>query len=110
MNLIEIKSDALGVVKRIKSINKNYLVFYNLKKNKFELYLTQSNLKPNIYCLTFNQNQLVESMIETVLKSEIQNRNQLLMEIEQHNAKLLLKEQKRNLEQMERELESKRNS
>ena len=110
MNLIEIKSDALGVVKRIKSLNKKYLVFYNLKKNKFELYLTQTNLKPNLYCLTFSENELVPSMIETVLKSEIQNRKLILDEIEKHNALMLAREQKKILENMECELESKRNS
>ena len=110
MNLIEIKSDALGVVKRIKSLNKRYAVFYNLKKNKFELYLTQTNLKPNIYCLTFSEKELVPSMIESVLKSEIQNRAKILSEIEKHNAQVLARENKKILEEMENELESKRNS
>lgn len=94
MEQFEIKSDALGVIERIKEINNKYSVFYNLKKNKFELYLTEAELKPKRYCLTFPYNVVDERMITCVLKSEIQNREAVLREIEKHNEKLLKQSQK----------------
>ena len=96
---LEIKSDALGIIKRLKAWNKQYSVFYNFKKNKFELYLTETNLKPKRYCLTFPFNALDERIIEYTLKSEIQNRDAVLKEIETHNAKLLAKEQKNKIKE-----------
>ena len=106
MHLFEIKSDALGIIKRLKKWNKHYMVFYNNKKNKFELYLTETNLKPKRYCLTFPFSEIDERMITYTLKSEIQNRNAVLEEIERHNALLLAKEQKNILKKMEDEFES----
>lgn len=106
----EIKSDALGIINRLKKRNKQYSVYYNLKKNKYELYLTETNLKPKIYCLTFPFSEIDERMITHTLKSEIQNRNAILQEIEQQNALLMAREQKNILQKMENEIESKRNS
>lgn len=106
MEQLEIKSDALGIIKRLKEWNKQYSVYYNLKKNKYELYLTETNLKPKRYCLTFPYNQIDERMIDYTLKSEIQNRRAVLEEIEKHNAFLLKKEQKNILKKMEDEFES----
>ena len=96
MKQFEIKSDALGIVDRIKQINSKYSVFYNFKKNKFELYLTETNLKPKVYCLTFPYTTLDERMITYVLKSEIQNRKAVLEEIEKSNEKLLKNAQKQS--------------
>lgn len=110
MEQFEIKSDALGIIKRIKNWNKKYSVYFNTKKNKFELYLTETNLKPKLYCLTFPNLEIDERMLDIVLKSEIQNRKHILEEIEKSNALISLKEQKKVLEKMENELESKRNS
>ena len=106
MEQLEIKSDALGIIKRLKKWNKQYSVYYNFKKNKYELYLTKTNLKPKRYCLTFPYNQIDERMIDYTLKSEIQNRKAVLEEIEKHNAFLLKKEQKNILKKMEDEFES----
>lgn len=106
MEQLEIKSDALGIIKRLKAWNKQYSVYYNFKKNKYELYLTETNLKPKRYCLTFPYNKIDERMITHTLKSEIQNRKAILEEIEKHNAFLLKKEQKNILKKMEDEFES----
>ena len=110
MEQFEIKSDALGIIDRIKKWNKKYSVYYNFKKNKFELYLTETNLKPKLYCLTFLESVIDERMIDAVLKSEIQNRNAVIEEIEKSNALLIAREQKKVLEKVGNELESKRNS
>ena len=90
------KSDALGIVDRIKEINSKYSVWYNIKKNKFELYLTETILKPKVYCLTFPHITLDERMVTYVLKSEIQNRKAVIEEIEKHNEKLLKEAQKQS--------------
>lgn len=110
MEQFEIKSDALGIVKRLKAINKQYSLHFNNKKNKYELYLTETLLKPKRYCLTFPFSEIDERMIDYTLKSEIQNRKLVLEEIEKHNALLLAREQKNILEKLEDEIESKRNS
>ena len=110
MEQFEIKSDALGIIDRIKHLSKKYSVYFNTKKNKLELYLTETNLKPKLYCLTFPSLDIDERMLDIVLKSEIQNRKTLLEEIEKSNALITLQEQKKVLQSVENELESKRNS
>ena len=110
MNQFEIKSDALGVIDRIKAWNSKYSVFYNKNKNKFELYLTQTELAPKQYCLTFPNLSIDERMIEHMLKSEIQNRKVVLEEIEKNNNSLLKNEQKNLIKKLENQIESKRNT
>ena len=102
----EIKSDALGIIKRIKAWNKNYSVYYNLKNKKFMLYLTETELKPKVYCLTYPFNEIDERMFDYTLKSEMQNRKAVLEEIEKSNALLLMQEQKKIKNLMENNLES----
>ena len=108
MEQFEIESDVLGIIKRIKAWNKRYSVYYHKKKKKFILYLTPSELMPKTYCLTFPFDEIDERMITHMLKSEIQNRKILLEEIDNENALLLKKEQKKIINQMENKLESKR--
>lgn len=110
MEQFEIKSDVLGIIDRIKAWNNKYAVFYNKKLKKYRLYLTENQFKPPIYCLTFSHGQIDERMITEMLKSEIQNREKYLREIENENALLLKQEQKNMLNQMEKKLESKRNN
>jgi len=108
MDKILIKSDVFNISGRLKQLNKNYEVYYNLKNKKFMLYLFENELKPSVYCLTFSFNTLDERMIEYTLKSEIQNRKQLLKEIEESNELLLKQEQKKILNEMEKLSDSKR--
>ncbi len=110
MEQFEIKSDALGIIKRIKAWNKHYRVFYNIKTKKYVLKIKENSLKPCEYSLTFPFNQIDERMLIHIQKSEIQNREKYLQEIENENALLLKKEQKNLLEQMEKNIESKRNN
>ena len=110
MELIEIKSDVLGVIDRIKRLNNGYRVYYNTKNQKLVLYLIKNNLRPSEYCLTYHFDTIDERMVEYTLKSEVQNRKAVLDEIERSNALLLKKEQKNLLEKMESEYASKRYS
>ena len=110
MELLEIKSDVFDIVKRLKSLNSSYRLFYNKKSKKYTLYQIKNNLTPKIYCLTFPFDSIDERMIEYTLKSEVQNRKAYLEEIEKSNALLLKREQKQVLEKLERQNASKRNS
>lgn len=110
MELLEIKSDVLDVVARIKNWNSKYRVYYNTKSKKLMLYLIENELTPPIYCLTFPNSQIDERMIDVMQKSEIQNRKALIQEIEESNALLLQRERKRCLNKMEEEYESKRHN
>ena len=107
---IKLTSDALGIIKRIKSWNKKYEVYYNLKSKKFILYLIENNLKPKTYCLTFPYGEIDERMFYHTLKSEMQNRQRVLQEIEEHNSRLLKYEQEKIIKEMEKNCESKRNT
>ena len=109
MELLEIKSDALNIVERLKELNTNYRLFYNKKTKKYILYQIKNDLLPKIYCLSFPFDNIDERMIEYTLKSEVQNRKAYLEEIERSNALLLKKEQKKVLENLEKQNASKRN-
>ena len=110
MEQFEIKSDALGIIERLKAWNSGYSVYFDNKNKKFKLYLTKNELTPKEYCLTFPFDTIDERMITHAQKSEIQNRETYLKEIENENALLLKNEQKRIINQMENNLESKRNN
>lgn len=111
MEKIIVESDALGIIERIKNWNNNYEIYYNIKTKKFMLYLFENEFKPSVYCLTYPFESIDERMIDYTLKSEIQNRKAYLKEIEESNALLLKKEQKKILNEMENCLsDSKRNN
>ena len=110
MELLEIKSDVLGVIERIYAWNNKYRVFYNTKIKKYILYLIENDMKPLTYCLTFPYQEIDERMLELVQKSEVQNRKAYLEEIEKSNALLLKREQKNCLAKMEAQYENKRNN
>ena len=111
MEKVIVKSDALGIIDRLKMWNKKYEIYYNLKSKKYMLYLFENELKPSAYCLTYPFDQIDERMIDYTLKSEIQNRKAYLKEIEESNALLLKKEQNKIKNQMENYLsDSKRNN
>ena len=110
MEQFEIKSDALGIIKRIKAWNKHYRVYYNTKSKKYVLKIKENNLKPEEYALTFPFDEIDERMLVHTQKSEIQNRKKYIEEIENENALLLKQEQKNLINQLENNLESKRNN
>ena len=91
--LIEIKSDALDIVKRIKKIDKNYKLFYNTKKDAFELH-NQKQLFSS-FCLSFPYKFIDERMVDYTLKTRSQNKDKIFKEIEEQNKKLIEEEVKR---------------
>ncbi len=81
----EIESDCLDIVKRLKSIDKDYFVVYNLQKQAFELH---SHAQRITYCLTFPYETLDERAIVLTLKTRVQNSDALFAEMEADNERL----------------------
>ena len=90
--LFEIESDCLDIIQRIKTIDKDYFVIYNLDKHKFELH--NHSQGRYTYCLTFPFDQLDERAYLYTLKTRVQNSDKLFKEMEDENRKL--KKQKVN--------------
>jgi len=81
--LIEIKNDVYNISKRIKKIDKDYIVFYNTSKNKFEIHnLGQIG---GSYCLTLPFDSLDERTIKHVRKTSSANIDEILEKIENEN-------------------------
>ena len=92
---IEICSDCLDIVERIKSIDKNYFVVFNLDNQKFELHDSTSGRQT--YCLTFPFDVLDERAYLHVLKTRVQNSDLIFDEIDRHNKQLQQKQIKQVL-------------
>ena len=81
----EIESDCFDIVKRIKEIDKDSFVVRNLERNVFELHsLGQGQ---SSYCLTL-PDVLDERALDLVLKTRVQNFDELIAEMERENAQL----------------------
>ena len=82
----EIESDCLGIVERMKSIDKDYFVLFDLDKQKFEL---DNHAQGKFtYCLTFPYEQLDERAYLLTLKTRVQNSDKLYKEMEEENRRL----------------------
>lgn len=80
----EIESDALDIVGRLKSIDRDYFVMFNPDRHKFEVH---SHGQKNTYCLTVPYDALDERTITFVLKTRVQNSDKLFEEMERENLK-----------------------
>ncbi len=85
---IKINSDPFNINKRIKQLNKNYYVVYNLQTKKYEIH---NSAYKNSYCITVPYNQLDYRTIKVLKESE--NPTKIFEEIEKHNKNLELKAQ-----------------
>ena len=81
----EIESDCLDIIKRIKAIDEDYFVVFNLDKKKFELH--NKSQGGNTYCLTFPFDTLDERAVTLVLKTRVQNSDALFEEMQRENEK-----------------------
>lgn len=86
----KIESDCLDIVQRIKAIDENYFVMYNLNTQKYELH--NSEQKQRTYCLTFPFDTLDERAYLHVLKTRVQNADKIFKELDRQN-KLLEQKQ-----------------
>lgn len=81
----EIESDCLDIIKRIKAVDEDYFVVFDLDKKKFELH--NKSQGGNTYCLTFPFDTLDERAVTLVLKTRVQNSDALFEEIQRENEK-----------------------
>lgn len=81
----EIESDCLDIIKRIKAVDEDYFVVFNLDKKKFELH--NKSQGGNTYCLTFPFDTLDERAVTLVLKTRVQNSDALFEEMQRENEK-----------------------
>ncbi len=84
MALIKIKNDAFNIAERIKKLNPYYFVVYNTKNDKFEVH---NSKQTNTFCITC-ENGLNYSVIQKLRKTNIENIEKILREIESNNEKL----------------------
>ena len=98
----EIKSDCLDIIKRIKSIDKHYFVLFNLDTQKFELH--NHSQSRSTYCLTFPFEQLDERAYLHVLKTRVQNSDEIFKRMGEHNQKLFETTQKQVLNDFKEKL------
>ncbi|MBP3431683.1 MAG: hypothetical protein J6K39_02385 [Clostridia bacterium] len=80
----EIESDCLDIVKRIKSIDEDYFVVFEPVSQKFQLHARSQGR--NSYCLTFPFDTLDERSYFHVLKTRVQNSDELLKMMEEKNS------------------------
>ena len=79
----EIDSDCLDIIKRIKSIDNEYFVVFNLDTKKYELHHRGQTKKS--YCLTFPYETLDERAYLYTLKTRVQNSDEIFKEIDRMN-------------------------
>lgn len=99
--LFEICDDCLGVIERLKQIDKDYVLMRNADRGVFELHnLAQ---RGNSYCLSFAYEQIDERMIVDVLRTRVENSDALFREMEAENRK----NQERQIKQILNDFEEK---
>lgn len=82
-NLFEIESDCLEIVKRIKSIDEDYFVMFDRDAKKFQLHNRAQ--RGGTYCLTFPFDTLDERAYLHVLKTRVQNSDEIFKALEEEN-------------------------
>lgn len=94
--LIEIQNDIYFIGSRLKEIDSNYQVFYNTKRNMFEVHNKEQI--GGSYCLTVPYSKLDQRTVDFVRKTRTENRKKLFEEIDKDNERLEKLSEKRILE------------
>lgn len=81
---IKIESDVFDICERIKKIDENYFVLFNLNSNKFEIHNSKSK---NSYCLTIPYGQLDSRAIELLHSTSIRNYDKIIKNLDAENEK-----------------------
>ena len=90
MELQKVRHDLLNIAARLKSVDRRYELFFNRKKNRYEIY---ANGAMQI-ALPFER--LDARAIEYARKTRLENLNKLIAEIEAENARLEIENAKRS--------------
>ena len=80
---VQIFNDMFNISKRIKNIDRNYYVIFNISKQKFEVH--NSSQIGSSYCLTIPYDKLDERTLKLVLKTKSANIEEILEKIENDN-------------------------
>ena len=97
----EIESDCLDIIKRIKEIDKDYFVVRNLDRGLFELHCFGQG--QSTFCLTL-PDVLDERAVDLVLKTRVQNFDELIAEAERQNEQLEKRQAKEVLDDFKEQL------
>lgn len=100
----EIYSDCQDVIPRLKEIDKDYFVVYNLDRKTFELH--NHSQENGTFCLTLPFESLDERAISLTLKTQSFKRDELIKELDAENEKLEKQRKKDILNDMEAIYES----
>lgn len=96
MAKIKIIQDTFNICERIKQLDKNYYVVFDTLKNNYEIH--NSKQLVNTYCINVGKD-LDMRAIKKLYKSNIDNLDKIMLEIEKHNESLE-KESKRKVSDM----------
>ncbi len=82
MELQKIECDLFGIAKRLKSIDRRYELFFNRKKNRYEIYANGAMQM----ALPFER--LDARTLTYARKTRLENLEKIIAEIEEENARL----------------------
>ena len=97
--LIEIENDVYFILDRLKEIDKNYQIFFNTKRNVFEVH--SIGQIGGSYCLTVPYKILDKRTLDLVNKTKRENSERLFEEMERENKKLEAKKNDEMVKQAE---------
>lgn len=80
--LIKISGDLYGISERLKEIDERYELFFNAKRNRYEIYIGGA------LQLAAPFDRLDCRMLDYALKTRIANREKLILEVERDNKRL----------------------
>jgi hypothetical protein len=81
-----IENDLYDISSRLKEIDEDYFIVYNLKRGRYEVH--QRRQPGGSYCLTVPYGELDARTVELVKRTRRQYREDALKDIERHNAKI----------------------
>ncbi len=82
----EIYSDCQDIIKRLKEIDKDYFVVYNLSRKTFELH--NHSQKEGTFCLTLPFECLDERTLDLTRRTQSEKRDELIKELDRENERL----------------------
>ena len=87
--IVKIDSDVFDICNRIKSIDSDYFIVYNLDKNTYEIHNYKNT--PDTYSLTIPYSTLDKRTIDIVLMSDIKNIDTIVKDVDKNNEKIINK-------------------